>query len=216
MKIKVTLLLFLFILVFAVACKRQPRSTADVPHVLSHSYTVSVANFTQPTTSRELILGRIPENQGLINDEDLRLLDLEFKNILTSRSQRNFIFLKPEVLKTDIAFHNTAQPHGLDYWVAYGQKHGADLLLVPQVLNWHERQGSKAGVTSSAWVRVEFFLIRVKTGQVMSRSFFEEQQEALAENFLKIADFIKRRGSWVTAFDLAREGMQKACKDIGI
>ncbi|MBQ9536813.1 MAG: hypothetical protein IJU79_03380 [Desulfovibrionaceae bacterium] len=214
---KLLLLLLIFVLCLGnLSCKRQPKSTAEVPIVLSHGYTISVAPFTQPTTPQELILGRIPEQQGVINANDLQMLDQEFKHILYSKKNRRYVFLESRLPLTSLNTHSAAQPQGLNYWVEYGRKHGADLLLVPQVLNWHEREGSRAGVTQSAWVRVEFFLLRIRTGQIMHRSIFEEKQEALTDNFLNIGSFLKRRGTWVTATDLAKDGMQKACKDLGI
>lgn len=84
------------------------------------------------------------------------------------------------------------------------------------MLDWHQREGSKAGVTNAAHVRVEFFLLRVDEGEVASRSVYDEQQVGLADNLLNMGTFIKRRGQWVTAEQLAAEGMRKAVKDMGL
>ena len=100
--------------------------------------------------------------------------------------------------------------------MAYGKKQGAQLLLIPQVLDWHQREGSKAGVTESAHVRVEFFLLKVDDGSLMNRSIFEEKQVGLTENLLTVGSFFKRRGTWVTAEDLTVDGMRKAVKDLGL
>ncbi|MBQ7585225.1 MAG: hypothetical protein IJU40_03130 [Desulfovibrionaceae bacterium] len=216
MRKKIALLLGLVLILSLFSCKQRPRSTAEVPPVLSHSYTVSVAPFSQPTHPQELIVGHLPENQGIINEDDLLSLNREFQHILISKPNRQFQFLKTPLKRPSLEFRNSDQPQGLEYWLNYGRSHNCDLLLVPQVLNWHERQGSKAGVTQSAWVRVEFFLLKVSSSRIMQRSIFEEKQQALSENFLNIADFLKRKGSWVSATDLAKEGMQKACKDLGL
>ena len=58
-------------------------------------------------------------------------------------------------------------------------------------------------------MRVEFFLINVAAGTVMSRSVFEERQEGLVDNLLKVGSFIKRRGQWVTAEQLSVDGMEE-------
>ena len=101
-------------------------------------------------------------------------------------------------------------------WIEYGKKQGAQVLLIPQVLDWHEREGSTAGVTQSAHVRIEFFLLRVDTGSIMDRSVFEEKQLGLSENLLNMGSFLKRKGQWVTAEDLSVESMRKAVKDLGL
>ena len=107
-----------------------------------------------------------------------------------------------------------------------GVRHAVDFLrqafLDPKAggyawtIDWHERQGSTAGVTDPAHVRVEFFLINVASGYVMSRSVFEEKQEGLANNLMNVGTFFKRRGKWVTAEELTIDGMHKAVKDMGL
>ncbi|MCR4666906.1 MAG: hypothetical protein K5657_06390 [Desulfovibrio sp.] len=205
------------LLLFTLSACKQARSTADVPTLLSRSYAVSVAPFSQPVSTADLILGRIPEQQGKIDEESLALLDHELRRVLAdTMKRRNYTFIKESLARKSINFHNAAQPQALSAWIAYGRKHHADLLLVPQVLDWHERAGSRAGVVSSASVRVEFFLLNIKKATVMGRCIFEEKQEALTDNILNIGSFIKRRGSWVSAVDLAREGMQKAKVEFGL
>ena len=210
------LLVSILLLCVCLSCTKKPRSTADVPRLISHSFKVSVAPFSQPTTPSELLLGRIPEDQGRITPEELAALDQEFKSILNAKTKRNYTFCKDPLEYERTHYHASAQPKALGRWVAYGQMHNAELLIVPQVLNWHERMGSAAGVTSSAHVHVEFFLLRVKTGQIVARSIFEEKQQALSENILMLGTFIKRRASWVSATELAKDGMLNAIKDLGL
>ena len=216
-RLRMLLLPALCLLMIACACSRRPSSTADVPRVISPSYVISVAPFTQPINASQLITGHIPDNQGRIADEQLPSLDREFRSVLTTDSKRQYKFIDTIDLPKDLTrFHSSEQPQALPLWVAYGKKQGAQLLLVPQILDWHERQGSTAGVTDPAHVRVEFFLINVASGYVMSRSVFEEKQEGLANNLMNVGTFFKRRGKWVTAEELTIDGMHKAVKDMGL
>ena len=89
-------------------------------------------------------------------------------------------------------------------------------MLVPQVLDWHEREGSEAGVTSSAHVRVEFFLLNIDNESLGPRSVFEEKQVGLTENLLTVGEFFKRKGQWVSARQLSVDGMRKAVKELGL
>lgn len=212
-----SLLLCLVILFsLSLGCSKKVRPASEPAYKIPITYVVSVAPFTQPTNPSELILGRIPDDQGLITPEDMMVLDRELKTILLENSKRHFVFLAAPLESPSTSYHNSAQPQALNAWLEYGKKHNAQLLLVPQVLNWHERDGSRAGVTKSAEVRVEFFLLRMSNGSVVSRSIYDEKQQALTENLLKIGDFIKRGAAWVSATDLAKEGMTKAKKEIGL
>ncbi|WP_374288790.1 hypothetical protein [Desulfovibrio desulfuricans] len=216
-RLRILLLPALCLLVIACACSRRPTSTADVPRVISPSYVISVAPFTQPINTSQLITGHIPENQGRIADEMLPSLDRRLQSVLTADTKRQYKFINAIDLPRDLTrFHSSEQPQALPLWIAYGKKQGAQLLLVPQVLDWHEREGSTAGVTEPAHVRVEFFLINIANGYVMSRSVFEERQEGLADNLLNVGTFFKRHGQWVTAEELSVDGMHKAVKDMNL
>ncbi|QCC84871.1 hypothetical protein DDIC_03050 [Desulfovibrio desulfuricans] len=216
-RLRILLLPALCLLVIACACSRRPTSTADVPRVISPSYVISVAPFTQPINASQLITGHIPENQGRIADEMLPSLDRRLQSVLTADTKRQYKFINSIDLPKDLTrFHSSEQPQALPLWIAYGKKQGAQLLLVPQVLDWHEREGSTAGVTEPAHVRVEFFLINIANGYVMSRSVFEERQEGLADNLLNVGTFFKRHGQWVTAEEMSVDGMHKAVKDMNL
>lgn len=211
------LLLLCLVLALAFACTRRPTSTADVPRLIPTSYKITVAPFTQPRNAVDLIMGRIPESQGVIDIATLANLDSRLRNVLQSQTKRAYKFsqLAPRKL-TATRFKSAEQPKGLQQWVDIGKKQGAQLLLVPMVLDWHQREGSRAGVTTPAHTRVEFFLVKVADGTVMNRSVFEEEQTGLVNNLLNVGDFVKRHGAWVTAEELAEEGMLKAVKDLGL
>lgn len=216
-RLHIMLLLALCLILAVGACSRRTRSAADVQRTLPPSYAVSVAPFTQPINASQLITGHIPENQGRVADEQLPALDRQFRSVLSAGSKRHYRFTNALDLPADLTrFHSSEQPQALPVWVAYGKKHNAQMLLVPQVLNWNEREGSNAGVTRSAHVRIEFFLINIATGSIANRSVFEEKQEGLVDNLLNVHSFIKRKGQWITAEELSVEGMRKALKDLGL
>ena len=95
---------------------------------------------------------------------------------------------------------------------------GVDLLIVPQILDWRERAGSSAGVTTSAAVNMDFYLIDVREpgGALVSRSHFKEKQVGLSDNLMNFDTFLKRGAKWLTAQELAMEGMQKMIKEFGL
>ncbi len=211
------LLTLMLCIALASACSRKGAGTADVQRLIPASMRIYVAPFTQPHNAGQLIAGRIPENQGIIPKDSLTALDLELRHQLQSASKRNYTFITRQNLPEDLtSAHSSVQPIALPRWIAYGERHGAQLLLVPQVLDWHERDGSNAGVVSSAHVRVEFFLLNIASASLGGRSIFEEKQVGLTENLLTVGNFIKRGGVWVSAQELSIDGMKKAIKELGL
>lgn len=207
----------LSLLLLAGGCSRKPASTADVPRLLSHQYKIAVAPFTQPRDASQLIMGQIPQPQGLAARDVLMAQDRQLRDVLYTGTNRSYDFLPRTRPLPDLKrFHSSARPQALPLWVGYARKTAADILLIPQVLTWRERQGSAAGVTSPAHVRLEFFLLNIREGAVMGHSVYEVEQQGLTENLLNVGDFFKRQGKWVTAEELAREAMLKAVKDLNL
>lgn len=207
----------ILLMTISLSCSRKPASTADIPRLLSPSIKVSVAPFTHPLNPGQLISGQLPRIQGFIPEQDLQNLDMSLREVLLNNTKRNYNFLPANALPPDWNDGKvTPQPTGLEKWLAYGKKYNVQYLLVPQVLDWHERQGSEAGVTEAAYVRLDFYLINVPAGNVVAKSSFEEQQVGLADNLLDIVQFFKRKGRWITAGQLSADGMLKAVKDFGL
>lgn len=207
-----------FICVFTLllsSCTRQTASTADVPRLIPQSMRVAVAPFTQPLNPGQLITGQIPENQGLIPQDQLLALDLDLRQALSANTRRQYDFIAQRAALPNPA-HSTGQAGALPGWLAFGKQHDAQLLLVPMVLSWHEREGSQAGVSSSAHARVEFFLLSIPEQGLLNRSIYEEKQVGLIDNLLTVGDFVKRKGKWVSARDLAVEAMEQAIRDLGL
>ena len=195
------------------ACQKRPQRPQQPS--IPYSMKIGVAEFTQPTTNSELLAGILPEDQGRVPEDVLTQLNSVLRRDLGA-TKRLYTFLPGRPKPSFGSYHESGRPQGLATWTAYGKQFHVDLLLVPQVLNWHQRQGSSAGVTQSAHVRVEFFLIDLATGRLVGRSAYEEKQVGLVDNILGVGDFLKRRGSWVTAEELTQEAVAKAIKELGL
>ena len=207
----------LSLLVLTGGCNRKPASTADVPRSLSHQYKIAVAPFTQPRDISQLIMGQLPQPQALAARDVLMAQDRQLRDVLYTSTKRSYDFLPRTRPLPDLKrLHTSERPQALPLWVEYARKTSADILFIPQVLTWRDRQGSAAGVTEPAHVRLEFFLLNIKEGNIIGHSVYEVEQQGLTENLLNVGDFFKRQGKWVTAEELAREAMIKAVKDLNL
>jgi hypothetical protein len=215
MNIALRAMLFGTLIGLLAACASQPyKGQAPLPEL-----SIGVASFSQPTNDLELMAGYIPDKQGKIDANNLLRLDADFRAAL-ERTGRPYAYLDPIPLLQEQKVSRSDQPgrsSALDYWVKIGKKAGVDLLIVPMVVDWHEREGSDAGVTTSAAVTTDMFLIDARgQGNLLQRSFYREKQVGLANNILDLGTFIKRGGKWVTAGKLAEEAMQKAIQEFGL
>ncbi len=201
--------------VFLVACQKNTNTQEEAQSQIPHNAKVGLVPFTHPTTVGSLLEGNLPANQGHISLEERQKLDRMLDTALFEKQR----YVKPIPLplsRHTTQFASSPTPAALPYWVRYGRGYGVDFLLIPQVLIWYERHGGRAGVSDSAHIRTEIFLLDMHTGHIYARSIFEEKQLSLLEDMTKVGTFFKRGGSWVTAQELAQEAITKALQELRI
>lgn len=101
----------------------------------------------------------------------------------------------------------------LDVMKKVGNELEADGIILGYVYRFRERKGFSLSVEKPASVAFEIHLIRVSDGAIVWRGIFDKTQTSLMENLLQIASFLKEGGRWVTAKELAAEGMDEVLKD---
>jgi hypothetical protein len=93
-----------------------------------------------------------------------------------------------------------------------GAELGADGVIVGYVFRFRERQGYPYSVEKPASVAFDIHLVRVSDGVVVWQAAFDKTQSSLMENMFLISSFYKRGGKWVTARELADEGVTEMLK----
>lgn len=88
-----------------------------------------------------------------------------------------------------------------------GTELGADGLVVGYLYRWRERRGYDYSVEKPASVFFEIQLYRTVDGMMVWKGVFDKTQKSLMENVLGASYFVKDRGRWLTAKELAAEGM---------
>jgi len=90
-----------------------------------------------------------------------------------------------------------------------GKKLEANFIFIGYVFRFEERIGSSLGVERPASVSFDLHLFRLRDERMVWMGKFDETQKPLSENLLKIGSFIRRKGSWLTAAELASVGMDE-------
>lgn len=204
----VVLAMLLVPLALMSGCSKTTPNTPELPDLK-----VGVVGVTQPMGTTDLLAGFIPDNRVLASPKAISAFNEDLMKLLRTQTHRTYVFI-PQAGGADPSERGGA----LAYWSKVGKKMGVDLLIVPQILDWQERAGSNAGVTTSAAVNIDFYLVDVRegTGALISRSHFKEKQVGLSDNLMNFDTFIKRGAKWVTAGELSAEAMQKMIKEFGL
>ncbi|MDR2075992.1 MAG: hypothetical protein LBP61_03540 [Desulfovibrio sp.] len=206
------LFLAAFLLLGLTAC-----ATPQQPPMPVGDLKLGQAHFTHPTATGELLAGYQAEDAAPIEEKILGDLDLLFSSLLVSESAHTFTGPEKSLLcEKTVKAQTQGRQAALRHWAAVGRCMGVDLLVVPQILEWHEREGPEYAAVAPAAVIMDIYVIDVQGDSLISRSHYDAMQSALTSNLLELGSFIKRGGKWVQARDLAREGMAKAVKELGL
>jgi len=112
----------------------------------------------------------------------------------------------------EVPVHLPVDKHGAarmaEIAAATGAVRGVDAVLMGYLFHFKNRVGNSYSVESPASVSFSLFLVRVKDRQIVWHGIFEETQQALSENILKIVAFIQRKARWITAREMAAEGLE--------
>ena len=91
---------------------------------------------------------------------------------------------------------------------------GADIVMVGYLYRFRERSGTRYAVDSPASVAFDIHLIRVKDGRILWAGHFDETQRSLSENLFHLSTFIKRKGAWIDAREMALSGLENLLQGI--
>ena len=82
-------------------------------------------------------------------------------------------------------------------------------VLMGWVFRYSERVGNAWGARNAASVSFGAVLFDGRDGKVLWRGKFDETQKPLSENVLNLGSFVRRRGRWLTARQLAADGVNR-------
>jgi len=94
-----------------------------------------------------------------------------------------------------------------------GEALGADMVMTGFVWRYKDRVGGDRAASSPASVGFTLILFQAAQSRILWSERYEETQQALSENILNAKAFFDRGGKWLTADELAREGLRKILKN---
>jgi len=192
------------------ACSPKP-----IPPQLRPVGNIAVAPFSAPKYNWELLAGYLPEEGKTIAPEILASLNDTLSQ--SARAHGVTLASTPAAIRQCqeiVTFERSgkARESAWSYWLGVGRCLPADFLLVPQVLRYKELEGGG----NPASVVIDLYLIDVKGERLVSRFHYDETQKALTDNLLDFGKYVRRKGEWVNADVLAKEGIEAGLREMGL
>jgi hypothetical protein len=141
--------------------------------------------------------------------------DLTEKTFALLTEEKNIHLIPPsqaEGALTGLMLRDKTSRPQLDVILDAGRKMDADAVIYGYVYRYQERVGTTYAIDSPASVAFDIHLIRTSDGSLIWNGHFDETQQSLSENLLKLGAFIKRRAKWVSASEMAEAGLEEVLK----
>ena len=93
--------------------------------------------------------------------------------------------------------------------IELGRVLNVDYVFVGYLYRFDERVGASLGADKPASVGYDLHLFRVSDGKMVWSGRFDETQQALTDDLFKLGSFLRRKGVWLKAEELASVGMDE-------
>ncbi|MBW1615321.1 MAG: hypothetical protein JRJ49_02060 [Deltaproteobacteria bacterium] len=110
--------------------------------------------------------------------------------------------------------YSDVSANDIDSFIQRGKNAGADIVLSGYIYRFEDRVGADYAADSPASVTFNIYVIDVKAENIVRSENFIETQKPLSDNLFGISQFFKRSGKWVTAQDMAYEGLNNILKEL--
>jgi hypothetical protein len=88
-----------------------------------------------------------------------------------------------------------------------------EAILLGRIFHYKDRKGGNYSVSEPSRVAFDMKIIRIFDGHVLFQCEFDETQKPLLSNILSIGTFMKRKGRWVNAEEMALKAIDDALED---
>ncbi len=142
-------------------------------------------------------------------------VDLHGVGVLTSMFTRGMEGLGYTMVPFDENTKESLTPRGtlpVAIVKSISEKTGAEVVLTGVVTRYEDREGGPVGVRKPASVGFAVNLISTMDGTILWNGKYAETQKTLAEDLGMFFTFLKRKGKWLTAEELAKYGVDEVLK----
>ena len=152
---------------------------------------------------------------GTVEKEAVEVLTSALMSYLENQTSFHLTPASPEQEALLARFSGADGRGEMEILLDLGRKFGVDGVVMGHIYRYRERVGSRYSVESPASVAFCVDLVNVRDGAVVWVGSFNETQQSLFENLFRFDRFIKRKGRWVTAREMAASGLEGALMSLG-
>jgi hypothetical protein len=161
------------------------------------------ASIRNSISGKVFITGTVAQNASQeLTDQLIAMLENRFSYELISPGQMMGV-------RSELIAQSSIEIPEIRLITSAGKKLGADTVLIGHIYNYRERAGSPYAIESPASVTFDLMMIDTANERLIWSDEFQETQRSLGENLLLLGKFIRRKGRWISAAEMASGGLKE-------
>lgn len=210
-KIRQAMLCLLVLFAVSAGCHSREPAPEEGPQLLKIDRTAVFgfrplpAYMAERGTVRSPLTGSVFISSSVPDGIHQELTDQVYERL--SKKSSETLVSPDETLKTLWTIRGTWKSDEKDLLREVGATLESDAVLAGHVYRWQERIGTDYAVSRPASVAFELALLNVADGSIIWKGKFDKTQASLSENILDLNTFLKGKGRWMTAYELAALGV---------
>jgi TolB-like protein len=197
-----------------VAVKENVFSTSGKEKILIFPFKNMAAVYGENTNVRCPICGKVFMTGEVGEDADNMLTEQLFVLLKDRKDIQLIPASQSQGVVSDLLLEDKKNLSERDLLVETGRVLKADWVLSGNIFRFRERVGGKYSVELPASVTFDLHLIRVSDGRLVWTDHFDKTQRPLSENLFQLGSFLKNKGRWITANDMAVSGLKNILKNL--
>ena len=201
-------------MVFVSACstdtivKEGPPDLSGIKKILILPFKDMAAVFGEGVNGRCPVCGKV-FTTGEVAESAADMLTENLFTLLKNRKEFELIpSSQAQGVMSGLLAESKKEWRERDLQLETGRTLNADAIFVGYIYRFKERIGTEYSVDLPASVAFDIHLIRVADGRLLWSAHFDETQRPLSDDLFRLNLFLKRKGKWITANEMAISGLK--------
>jgi hypothetical protein len=202
---------------FPVSTKSQAPPMRKVERMVVFGFHPGLSLGREPGVIRSPLTGSVFLAEPVRREVCDQLTDRLYDKLLKAFS---FPLVSPGEAREALSNLKSASPSSgeadIGIFQEVGEALSGDVVLAGLVFRWEERIGTEFAISQPASVAFEIALLKTLDGTIIWTGRFDKTQASLTENVLDLHMFLKAKGRWMTAKELAEVGLSDLVKQLPV
>ena len=188
--------------------KEAPKPKKDIQSLVVIGFLPAQRPGDEPGMVRNQLSGSVHMSHPVSPEIVNTMTSMLFEKLSAVPHEYNLI--SPEQVRELFGTSLSSNPviGDVDQLMKVGHEFSADAVLVGYIYQWRELEGADYAARQPASVSFDLYMVESSVGAILWKGIYDKTQQSLSENILDRMTFLRAKGKWLSAEQLAKLGLE--------